>query len=133
MKGRASTQLATIRRQKTLDTEGMIAARFGSRRDGRWVQQLDWKVSDDPIVALRQLLLLLKDVQLEQRLVEIRVVFVGDVDVANDIDVDVVGAVAAHGRVVAGRICSVHSGHQVATGSVEVVVASSATTGTSAA
>ncbi len=67
-------------------------------------------------------LLLLEDVELQQRLVEmLRVVVVAgadDVGVADDVHVDVVGAVAAHGRVVAGRVAGVHAGHQVAAGGV---------------
>ena len=38
-----------------------------------------------------------------------------DVDVlSNDVDVDIIGAVAAHGRIVTGWITGVHSSHQIA-------------------
>jgi hypothetical protein len=142
------TQLATIRGQETLDTKGMIASRFGGcmRRggdggDGRnsgccWAahQQLDREMADDPVVGRRRRrhgwrmmmklirivvrLLLLEDVELQQRLVEMLRVVEVVVGVTDDVHVDIVGAVAAHGRVVAGRVAGVHSGHQVAAGSV---------------
>ena len=79
----STKKLATIRRQKTLDTKGMIASWFGWRclrgNGGRWRnvwttrQQFDWEMSDDDAIVRRRrrrrmmfiviLLLLLKDVQ----------------------------------------------------------------------
>lgn len=127
------TKLATIWRQETLDTKGMIASWFGwclrgrgrCRVNDRWVKQLDWEMPDDPVIrrwrrhGLFYMLLLLKNVQLEKRLVEmLRVILVGDIDVSDDVHIDIVGAVAAHGRIITGWVTGVHSGHQIAAGSV---------------
>jgi len=122
----------------------MIASRFGRRLRGgrdcgcarnRRAQQLDREMPDDPVVRRRHglmlvVLLLLEDVEFQQRLVEMLrvVVLVGDVGVADDVHVDIVGAVTAHGRVVAGRVTGVHPGHQIAAGGVV-----SGASGTSAA
>jgi hypothetical protein len=121
---------------------GGCLRRGGDGGDGRnsrccWTahQQLDREMADDPVVGRRRRrhggwrmvmklirivarLLLLEDVELQQRLIEMLRVVEVVVGVADDVHVDVVGAVAAHGRVVAGRVAGVHSGHQVAAGSV---------------
>lgn len=121
---------------------GGCLRRGGDGGDGRnsrccWAahQQLDREMADDPVVGRRRRrhggwrmmmklirivarLLLLEDVELQQRLVEMLRVVEVVVGVTDDVHVDVVGAVAAHRRVVAGRVAGVHSGHQVAAGSV---------------